>query len=279
MQTGLRGLPGRGHGQIERLDEARYRVSESAPFQRAGKLTEVESDIAVIGCGVELQTAHVGRTLGDKPHGVVVKGGEEFYFAVRPVRGQGMSEAGRGGDVEFGRLRHHAAEKRDVQPVFGGIEVFLMDFFELRGESVLFYGRLHGEIARQRGFGYGAGLAFGKEEQRVVHKGFGESFGECFCLFRFGSGFHTGPGENFGHLLGTQSGFHAEFPKLKAYLPFPALGAYAGTGYPAHHGAFGRTHIVAVQAGDGKGLENMEFDAVTVEIVHVVSFLQVEDWG
>ncbi|GAB4179493.1 MAG: hypothetical protein Fur0032_20170 [Terrimicrobiaceae bacterium] len=46
----------------------------------------------------------------------------------------------------------------------------------------------------------------------------------------------------------------------QTHCPFEALAGDTGAGDAAKDGGFWRAHVVPVEAGDGEGLEDVEFD-------------------
>jgi hypothetical protein len=56
----------------------------------------------------------------------------------------------------------------------------------------------------------------------------------------------------------------------KPHLPLPALAADAGARRATYTGAFRGAHIVAIEAGNGKGLEDVEFDALAFERIFML---------
>ena len=178
--------------------------------------------------------------------------------------GDGVGKRGGGMDVEIGGLRHHAPEQGDVEPVDGGVEMGFMSLSQLRGQYGLsrffdggglrFKGLCRGE------FGDGFRLIFREEIQGIFSQQRGAGLTERLCLFRCGPLGFTGFREHPGNLFCAHADFDAELLKGQPYMTLPALGADAGTGYPADHRALGGAYVVPVQAGNRKRLKDMEFN-------------------
>ena len=75
-----------------------------------------------------------------------------------------------------------------------------------------------------------------------------------------------GSGDRLDDELGALTGIQVrtQFFSVQSDCPFQALAGDAGAGDTAEDGGFGRADVVAVEAGDGEGLEDVEFDQLHV---------------
>lgn len=252
-------MPGARHGHEERFGERLHRVGNVRAAEVLGELAEVEADVAVVGGGVEFEAPHVRRT---RLFGKVVERGEELDLVAHLVGGNGVSERRGSLDVQIGSLRHHPPEQRDVEAVFGRIERFFRELrqllvVELRGVELLFGGVLR----------VGARLRFAEKEERVVAERGGDFLSTRLRFFLIraerDAGFGEVGREVFGFaLFASDAECHAEIVHFEAHLALPALRADAGAGRAADHRGFRSANVVAVQAGDRKGLEDVELDAL-----------------
>lgn len=97
-------------------------------------------------------------------------------------------------------------------------------------------------------------------------------------MFGGGTQGFTGPGNKRGDELSSCSEAGSKISHRQADLSFPALAAYPGPGSAAHNCCFGGSDIIAVQAGDGEGLQNVELDnQVLIRVVtHILFLLSIE---
>ena len=166
-----------------------------------------------------------------------------------------MGKGAGGLHVQFSRLRHHAAEQGDVGAIHGRVEVFLgqlVNFLvlDLSGIEVLFLCVL----------GKCPGLSFGEEVQGVLGQRLGDGLATGLGLFFAGAPFQAGLAHDFVHFLGAHGERNAEIMQGQPNLALPALGTDPGTGGASDDGGLGRAHVVAVEAGDRKRLQDVIFD-------------------
>ena len=191
-----------------------------------------------------------------------------------------MGKRGGGFDVHVGGFGHHAAKQGDVQGVQRGVEGFFGDFGQL---FVFEFAGVKAVVLRIGG--KGGGFAVADEQQSVVHDEFCQFLAAFLGLAFCGPGLLAGLGKEAGGLLGARGQLHAKPGHGQAHLALPALRADACAGHAADHGSFGRTHVVAVQAGDGERLQDVVLDAgVLVSVGHgqclrVQAKIQAKGWS
>ena len=247
-----------GHGQQERLDKALHGLRRLA-FQMLRQLPHIDGGIAVEGGRVEFHSSQVPRARM-LLRGTVIYRGKIVVFIVDFMGGNAVGNLGGSIIIERGVTGHHAAEETDVETVLNSGQGLLdeaLDFLvldRLRIESLLL--DLFGKFREFR---------IREENQRIVRELVTDRLGTGGRLFFLATAGDECVLEDFHDLLRAKTEPHTEVVHLKAHGSLPGLRAHAGARHASDHAGFGTARVVAVQARDGKGLQNVKFNDHGVE--------------
>lgn len=224
-------------------------------FQQA----QIQTAVTVVGGGAEFEGAdHAGTGVG----GIllpVVHGGKEIHFIGGMVGGKRVGKHRGSFHIQRRIVGNHTAKQGDVggvQPgrLFGGFfRIFATSYS--RGDLVDFSGR-----EEDSGGDVTGGFLFLFVE---LAEGFGDGFGFLRRRLRCQSVFCQGGGESVEEKPAAdalEALRLAVLAGMDAGGPFEALAGQPGAVYPAEERGFRGADVIPVQAGAGKGLEDVEFD-------------------